>query len=359
MAGGAGQSLPSVTWGLHPDQSYLGKPVDPDIVARVRGTLDKYQGPRSLQEHEKIVAAKCAAAQKFDRALSAEYWAWTKRVKEEGVASFTLPEDPRKDMPSQEEYIQANVERGLREMRKKNSEYKAWVASMEAKKVAEQRQQLEAKAAADEAFNNAADARAEDRRKRDEEAQAGGGLAEAQYWHWHREMKERVSKRPSSAPAARSSGVESASSMAQKKKLENLRWDKAIGSEYSSWVRSVSVPKFRLPTADMDLDGRKAKATAAKVRQRQARKEEHNYLKQVDEMKQKHHARIMGMVEDRLNADKQYNEDHEAFAESLVAKQQEEKQRQRAVTAKSRKELAEIYKRVKDKPLFLEKAYDK
>merc|ERR1712106_885234 len=102
---------------------------------------------------------------------------------------------------------------------------------METKKFAEQLEQLEAKASADEAFNNAADARAEYRKKQNEEAQAGGGMVEAQYWHWHREMKDRVSKRPSSAPAARSTGVESASSMAQKKKQENMRWDQAIGSE--------------------------------------------------------------------------------------------------------------------------------
>lgn len=138
-----------------------------------------------------------------------------------------------------------------------------------------------------------------------------------------------------------------------------MRWDQAIGSEYSSWVRTVSKPKFRLPTADMDLEGREAKVVAAKARRKQARKEECNYLKQVNHMNEKHHARIMGMVEARLNADKKYNEEHEAVTQSLAAKKEEDKRRQRVVAAQSRKELVEMYKRVKEKPLLLEKAYDK
>merc|ERR1712139_762329 len=79
---------------------------------------------------------------------------------------------------------------------------------------------------------------------------------EEKYWRWLKGMKDEVAKRPCSAPPARSSGAESASSMAFKRSMETRREWQAIGSEYHSWVRSVSVPKFQLPTPKTDNEER-------------------------------------------------------------------------------------------------------
>merc|ERR1711988_489272 len=98
---------PLGAWRVPADQSYLGKTIDPDVVSRVRESLDQYQGPRSAAEQEAIIAAKAAEAKKMDRAVTTEYWAWTHRMKEGAVPTFKLPEDPRKGMPTQEERIKA------------------------------------------------------------------------------------------------------------------------------------------------------------------------------------------------------------------------------------------------------------
>lgn len=348
-AGGGG-------WGLHADQSYLGRPVDPNVVARVRGSLDKYRGPRTAADKDKIIAGKVAENQRFDRAISAEYWAWTQQC---GEPSFKLPEDPRKGMPSQDEYIQMRVENGLRGMRQDTVEYRAWLESLDERMEAEKLEKLKEKKAADAVFNNALQARYEERRQRKEEAQEQSGAAAAQYWRWLQGMKTNVAKRPSSAPAARSSGVESASSMAQRKKQESMRIQKCMSSEYSEWLRDVSVAKFTLPTAHVDKEAKTRKAMADKQRMKQAQREQSAYFKEVKQMERRHHSRIMFKVKERLDADKRYDEEHEAVAKSLAEKGEAEKERQRAIELKSREELKNIYKRVDERPLFLEVAYGK
>lgn len=344
---------------LHADQSFFGKPIDPEVVARVRDSLDQYQGPRSVDEQEKIIARKVAEARSHSSAVSAEYWKWTHRVKEEGVPSFKLPKDPRKGMPTQEEYIKARVEEGLDEMRKNTKQHKSWVESLAKRMAAEKLLQLEAKKEADGAFSGAADERAENIRKRHAGIQKKKREEEKQYWQWHQEMKERVDSRPCSAPSAMQSGVESVSSMTMKKMQETMRMNQAIGSEYSSWVRSVSVPKFQLPTAHVDHEERSRRVEAWKERRKQASKDQGDYYEEVEQMKQKHHARIMGVVKERLEADKKFDEAHEAVAHGLELKMAEQKQKQAVVAAKSRRELKEMFKRVSEKPLFLEVAYKK
>lgn len=339
------------------DQSYLGRPVDPEIVSRVRASLDKYAGPRTAADNERIISAKVGDKKKWDREVSSEYWSWCKKVYEESEPSFKLPEDPRKGMPTQDQYINERVKKGLKDMREKSVEYKAWVASLRQRQAAKIQEDLQAKKAADEEFENAAQERYEERRKRDEAMCGEVAQQESKYWNWLSGMKESVKKRPSSAPAARGTGNESPAALAQKKKAESTRILKTMSSEYSEWLESVSVKKFTLPTAFVDHEDRNRRAAAQKERARQARKGQKTYLNEVKQMERKHHARIMGMVQERLEADRKFDEDHEAFAQSLVAKQEAERQRQREISVRSRKELKGIYQRVKDKPLFLETAY--
>lgn len=346
-------------WGLHADQSFLGKPIDPDVVERVRFSLQKYPGTRSVEEREKIIATKVSASKKFDKECSAEYWAWTHQVKENGSAVFKLPSDPRKGMPTQEEYIRERVEKGLRDMRKTNREYKAWVKSLKMKMEADKLEDAAAKAQADADFDVAAQGRNEQRRQRDAEMNQEAKGQESQFWIRHQEMKDRVSKRPNSAPPGRSSGVESAASMAEKKRHDMVRIQKTMSAEYHEWLREVSVPKFSLPSSFVDHEMLERKAKMHKDRMKQERKSEFAYLREVEGMKQKHHERIMGMVEERLEGDKKFDEEHAAATEGLAASRQEAKKKRDIVTAQSRQELKNMYKRMKEKPLMLEVAYGK
>lgn len=346
-------------WGLPADQSYLGKPIDPDVVERVRTTLEKYPGTRSMDEREKIIATKVAQSRAIDKGVSAEYWAWTHSVKENGSAIFKLPSDPRKGMPTQEEYIRERVEKGLQDMRKTNREYKQWVKSLKAKMEAEKFEELEAKMAADAAFNDGALVRDEERRQRDADMKRGKREQETQFWREHQGMKDRVAKRPNSAPPGRSSGVESATSMAQRKKSEMVRIQKTMSAEYYEWLHEISVPKFQLPTSFVDYEMRNRKAMEQKERVKNERKVQKTYFKEVQQMERTHHARIMGMVEERLEGDRRFNEEHEAATEGLAVQRQEARKMRNEVAAQSRQELKNMYKRMKEKPLMLEVAYNK
>jgi len=359
MAGEAGaKTSPTQAWGLHPDQSFLGKPIDPDVVARVRGSLDKYQGPRSIQEQERIIGSKVSEAKKFAGALSAEYWAWTKKVKEDGGSCFKLPDDPKKGMPTQEEHIRTKVAEGLREMRKDTLEYKAWLQSLREKKEREKQEELEKKQLADIAFNQAADARFEERMQKAAEFRNEFKQRGKKYWQTELpQMKSKAALRPSSCPAPVSSGVESAASMAQRRKQESIRIQKTMSAEYSEWLRDVSVARFVLPLRPSDREERARQAELANQRVKDAAKEQAAYFKKLKEVEKFHHERIMGVVKERLEADKKYELEHEAVAKSQAAQREEQKQARREHEKKCRKELKDMATRVKEKKLFLEVAY--
>lgn len=345
-------------WRLPADQSYLGRAEDPEIVARVRNSLDQYQGPRSAGEQAKIIADKAAEGKKEVKGISAEYWAWAHKLKHE-AGTFHLPEDPRKGMPSQESRIKANVEKGLSELRKQTSEHKAWLETIEENLAAKQLEKIEAKNAADRAFNSGAEARQEAIKQRYAGMQQQKKKEESQYWRWLHAKKDEVKKRPSSAPPARASGADSAAAMAQKKIQEKKTVDRAISSEYHSWLRSVSVASFHVPIAEIDYERRARQAAVAEERTKVMRKQTADYQEEVKEMERKAQERIMARVKEKLEADKRYTQDHKDVAQTLAVQMSKRKEKEKAVRAQSRRELQEMYKRVKEKPLFLEVAYKK
>jgi len=345
---------------IHPDQSYLGRPIDPEIVKRVRGSLDCFTGPRTMEAREKIIMDKSEAKIRQNRAQSAEYYAWAQKVKEETVPSFKLPEDPRKGMPSQEEYIKTRVKKGLRELRDKTSDYKAWVEELKTAQAYKLHEKLEAKMSADEAFNNANASREHDREKRDAEIVEKVRAQQAEYWSWLKGMKDEVAKRPNSAPIATISGAQSATSLADKKRQESTKALRAMRAEYQEWLQGVAVAKFELPYHEVvTAEEHIRRHESAKAKVAQAKKEQSGYFEKVRQMERKHHGRIMKVVKKRLDADAEFNANHEDAARSLAGKMEEEKQRQSAIMRKSRNELEEMYARVRARPMFLEKAYKK
>jgi len=358
------RSLPVIPWEfpelgrLHHDQSHLGRPIDPEVVMRVRASLNKYQGPRTLEDRMEIIMAKAAEKQRKMRATSAEYAAYLQKVKEEAVPVFKFDEDPRKGMPTQEEYIMARVKKGLREIREKTSDYKAWTEELHVKQAYKLQEKLEAKMKGDEQFAKSGAAQEEDRKKRDAAIQESVRLTQAEYWKWLGEMKKEVATRPSSAPAAVPSGVASASSLADKKRQESIREFRKNSAEYMEWLQTVNHAKFELPyhpVVDAEEHQRRLDSKMHKVKE--FNKESAAYFERVRQMEEKHHRRITRVVKKRLDADKAFNRSHEEGASQLAVKMEEQKQQQLEVAMKMRQEKKDMYKRVREKPMFLELAY--
>lgn len=210
----------------------------------------------------------------------------------------------------------------------------------------------------DEEFATAGAARDAERQKRDAEIQESVRLTQAEYWRWLREMKQEVASRPNSAPAAVESGAASASALADKKRQESMQEFSKNSAEYMEWLNTVNHAKFELPYHPVvDAAEHQRRLDTKKHKVKEFNKESSAYFERVREMERKHHARIMRKVETRLEADREFNSHHEEAASLLAVKMEEQKQKQLEVAMKSRKEKKDMYKRVRDKPMFLELAY--
>lgn len=359
------RSLPAIPWpipgvvgNLHPDQSFLGKPIDPEIVARVRGSLAKYKGPKSLAEHQVIINAKAEQKQRAMRATTEEYSVWVEKVKSETVPSFKLPEDSRKGQPTNEQYIKKKVRKGLRDMRDKTVDYKAWIEDLRANQAFKMHEKLQEKFLADEAFNNAAVDRERNRIQRDAEIQEKVVQQSSKYWRWLHGMKKEVALRPNSAPPAKASGVESPASLSQKKRKESELALRKMTAEYSEWLKGVSQAKFELPyhpVVDREEYERRIVAKGKKIEE--FNKKSAEYYDGVKKMEQKHHDRIMRRFREKVEADEQFNAQTANAAEMLQVKLEAERERQREIALKSRQEVREMKDRVKNRPLWIENAY--
>lgn len=344
---------------LPPDQSYLGRPVDPEIVKRVRGSLNKYKGPRTAEDKHNIIMGLAEERARKQLAASQEYFAWTEKVKAETIPSFKLPEDSRKGMPTSEQYVKKKVRQGLRDMREKTIDYKAWIEDLRVSQARKLHEKVAEKMKADENFNSDAVARDANRAARDAEIQAQVAEQNSQYWRWLKEMKDSVAQRPNSAPAATVSGAEGADSF-KKKHQESAKALKVASAEYHEWLKTVSVAKFELPhhpvVSKEEQESRDLKLKVAKEDQKRTTSE---YFEGVRQMEVKHHERIMRRLKEKTEKDAQFNAHQKSAAGALAAKLEAEQERQRQVEVKSRAELRTMYDRVRSKPLFLEMAYSK
>lgn len=362
---GSSRSLPSIPWvppddfaRIHHDQSHLGRPIDPEVVARVRHSLNMYQGPRSMADTMDIVIARADEKQRKFKALNDEYAVYIQKVKDEAQPVFKFDTDPRKGMPTQEEYIKARVKKGLREIGETTSNYNTWIEGLRAKMEYKRREQLQAKLRADEEFANAGASREEERKQRDAAIQENVRLTQAEYWKWLREMKEEVDMRPNSAPAAVASGAESASAAEDKKRRERIAEFKKNSSEYMDWAQTLDNGVFELPYHPVvDAEEHQRRIDAKSIKVKEFNKESAAYFDRVREMERKHHGRIMRVVTKRLEADKQFNRSRDEAASQLELKMEEHRQKELEQSLNSRQELKDMYQRVRDKPMFLELAY--
>lgn len=342
---------------LHKDQSYLGRPIDPETVSRVRHALNQYTGPRTLADHLAIQMKKADEKRRENAKAAAEYAAKIQKVKDEAVPVFKFEDDPRKGMPTQDEYIKTRVKAGLRDIREKTNSYNSWVEDLKTKQAYKLEQKLAEKAEADAAFNAGGKEREAALKARNAEIAAQVAATQQEYWNWLKGMKDEVAARPNSAPPPRADVQQAFEAAATKRKAEMTKQMQTQRQEYNTWLESVKNPKFALPYVPPDYEGLRKKQEVAHEKKKEFHKASNAYFDNIKAMEKKHHARIMRVVEKRLEADRKFNEDHAAAAVSLAAKMEEEKQRQAEVAAKSRQETRDMYKRVKDKPMFLELAY--
>lgn len=343
---------------LSPDQSYLGRPVDPEIVSRVRKSLAKYKGPKTVAEQEAIIAAQAGERQRKQKEQSNEYWARIEKVKAEVEPSFKLPPDSLKGKPTQEEYIKKNVKRGLREMRQKSVDYKAWIGDLKTDQAARMSQKVQAKMCADKAFNQGAEDRERERMRRDAEIHDQAVQKSSQYWRWLKDMKEEVKKRPGSAPAIRTCDAEAKAET--KKSTENAEARKKASAEYAAWLRTINQAKFELPfhvVVDQEEQERRDAALRQKIED--GKKASAQYFEEVQRMEQKHHDRVMQRLRKKLQADAKYNEGRAAAVNMKKTQMEAKKQMFEEIAANSRQEVKDMYAKVKAKPLFLEVAYSK
>jgi hypothetical protein len=286
-----------------------------------------------------------------------QYYAWLQKQPEDmSKRGFIMPE-PTKGRPSSAQYIGEKVKNGLRDMREKDKDYKAWVEYSKEKHVRELRKKLKAKRAADAAFNQEAEEQERLRAERDAEIQAEVAQQSTKYWSWLREMKKEVATRPSSAPPARKSDVESPTSMAKKKQKESIAAWRARQRDYASWLESVSESKFKLPYWEVSSDELERRAAYAKQMAADDQRVRAEYSEFIQKTERKHHMRVMRALKEKLLADKQFNEDQEAAAKERNAKAEQQKQQMRETALNYRQEVIDIYSRTKSQPLQIEKAY--
>jgi len=345
---------------LHPDRSYFKRPVDPEIVARVRCSLAKYKGPKSFAENDMMIRKQAEQRQRKMKADTEQYYVWLQKQPEDmNKRGFIMAENPQKGRPSSAQYIREKVKHGLRDMREKDKDYKAWVEDRREKHSEELREKLKEKQMADAAFEQDAEEQTLLRAERDADIQAEVAQVSTKYWSWLRDMKKEVASRPSSAPPARKSEVESAATMAKKKQQESITALHARRKEYSSWLQSVSEPKFKMPYYEVSSDELERRAAYAKKMAVDDHRVRAEYSDFVQRMERKHHMRVMRALKEKLVADKQFNEDQEAAGKERNAQGEQKKQQQREIALNYRQEVSDIYSRIKAKPLFIENAYNK
>lgn len=289
-----------------------------------------------------------------------QYYAWLQKQPEDmSKRGFIMPENPNKDRPCSAQYIKEKVKTGLREMREKDKDYKAWVEHRRLQHAKDLRKKLKAKRTADAAFEQENEEQARIRAARDAEIQADVAQQSAKYWAWLRDMKKEVASRPSSAPPARITDVESAASMAKKKQQESVAALRARRKEYSSWLQSVSEPKFKLPYYEVSSEELERRAAYVKKMADDDHRGRSEYSDFIQRMERKHHLRVMRALKEKLLADREFDQNQEVATKARHAHADHQKQQLRDVEVNYRQELDDMYSRIKAKPLFIENAYSK
>jgi len=172
-------------------------------------------------------------------------------------------------------------------------------------------------------------------------------------------MKNEVANRPNSAPPPRESGCESPEAMAAKRRAAAEEELSKRNAEYRDWLQGVSKAQFQLPAPVCNYEDQCRRAELAKQKVKEMKEEQHTYFVGVEQMRQKHHERIMKVVKKRDEADAVFNRDMTNRGAALEIKMAEQKEKQSAIAEKGKQELRDMYARVKCKAFHMEEQYMK
>jgi len=169
-------------------------------------------------------------------------------------------------------------------------------------------------------------------------------------------MKSDVARRPSSAPPARSSGVESVESLVQRKKRAMAKDQRARDAAYAEWLQSINKASFQLPCAEIDTVEEREKKLEMKAKSgvHQLNQAATQYKRWIRETEHNHHDRIMVNVKAKLKADALFDRDREAAAAAQAQKVAEMKKESQKQAAESRKAIEAMYSRVRSQPLLIQ-----
>ncbi|CAK8999556.1 Calmodulin-like protein 12 (Touch-induced calmodulin-related protein 3) [Durusdinium trenchii] len=182
---------------------------------------------------------------------------------------------------------------------------------------------------------------------------------EKEYWNWLADAKQAVAARPGVAPLYKFDG-KSVEELVSEKKAALHKEVSAREQEYRIWLDSVSKPKFTLPSQAVNTPAQRALIVQENVRKGLEKLNEKTaeYQKWLKEMEQQKHEAMMEKVKAKLNADREDIERREkamnALEEKMAAVKAEEERRAKL----SREEVLQMYRKVHNKPLLIEQAYD-
>merc|ERR1712232_1058115 len=190
------------------------------IRSRIHGVVkEKYAG---ITDHSSLIREKAQKGAVQVRANTLEYKAWVRKVKAEHGSTFKLPADAYKGKPTADEHIREYVRKGKAKEAEQQEKYHAFLRDVNQKH--QEKMKEKAKEVA-EACGSFADVQAAMERERAAKLKANlkDWDDEAdKYWSWLQSTKNHVqnARRPGSAPSVRSSGVESAHTIVQRRREE-------------------------------------------------------------------------------------------------------------------------------------------
>eukprot|EP00931_Biecheleriopsis_adriatica_P076931 TRINITY_DN50591_c0_g1_i1.p1 TRINITY_DN50591_c0_g1~~TRINITY_DN50591_c0_g1_i1.p1 ORF type:complete len:395 (+),score=128.87 TRINITY_DN50591_c0_g1_i1:115-1185(+) len=322
---------------------------------RVLTTMDKYPGIKNAQAH---VAARTMQALEKDKQVEKEYWSKLRKFKSEVQSVFVLPTGPDTRAQVAKEILQ-KVEKGQQDLRDKDAAYQTWLQSMDERQKERVRENLRQRRQDIEDLQQRKAAANEALQKELEDKASGFKEKEKAYWSWLQDTKQEVASRPGVAPLYKFEGksVEEMVEIRKKKlALETSERDR----EYKQWVASVSKPKFSLPESKVNTPAQRehmiresAKKGLEKMNAATA-----EYTKWVKEMEQAKAEAMMEKVREKLRADREADEKRRGDMLALEEKMADSKAEQDRIAAAAKQEVVDMYRRVHEKPLLIEQAYN-
>merc|ERR1719231_975880 len=120
--------------------------------------------------------------------------------------------------------------------------------------------------------------------------------------------------------------------------------------EYKQWLESIKKPQFAIPTMECNSPEERDPLIKSKAEKniRALNQKAAEYNRWVKEVEQQHHEKMVERVQEKLAADKEFDEHQEAAAAEIAKKSLEAKRKRQEIAKKSVQEVKDMYKRVQE-----------